>query len=80
MHRYYFDIVDHSGLASDTEGMEFETMEQAMAEARRALGGLVKDALSNNHDLPIAIHIRDGEERPVFLTVTIIAEHGESTR
>jgi hypothetical protein len=75
MHRYYFDIVDHNGLASDHEGIEFLTMDDAVAEARRALGGLVKDALNNGYDLPIAIHIRDGDEGPIFLTVTMTEEN-----
>jgi uncharacterized protein DUF6894 len=76
MHRYYFDIVDHNGLTSDTDGMEFHTMNEAVAEARRALGSLVKDALTDGHDLPIEIHIRDGDEGPVFLTVTMTTEDG----
>ena len=37
--RYYFDIVDHNGLVSDEDGMEFQNMDEAIAEARRALGG-----------------------------------------
>ena len=80
MHRFYFDIVDHQGLTSDTEGMEFESMDEAVIEARRAMGGLVKDALHGGHDLPIAIHIRDGDEGPISLTVTMTAEHGRPIR
>ncbi len=76
MHRYYFDIVDHHGQTSDTEGMEFETMDEAVAEARRALGGMVKDALSDGGSLPIEIHIRDGDEGPVVLTVTMTSAAG----
>ena len=78
MHRYYFDIVDQNGLTSDTEGMEFPTMDQAVAEARRALGGLVKDALSDGQNLPIEIRIRDGDKRPVLLTVIMTTENGSS--
>ena len=78
MHRYYFDIVDQNGLTSDTEGMEFPTMDQAVAEARRALGGLVKDALSDGQTLPIEIRIRDGDKRPVLLTVIMTTENGSS--
>lgn len=76
MHRYFFDIVDQNGLTSDTEGMEFPTMEEAVAEARRALGGLVKDALSVGQHLPIEIRIRDGDQGPVFLTVNMTTEDG----
>jgi len=76
MHRYFFDIVDHNGLTSDTEGMEFPTMNEAGAEARRALGGMVKDALSNGNTLPIEIRIRDGDEGPIFLTVSMTTEDG----
>lgn len=76
MHRYFFDIVDQNGLTSDTEGMEFPTMDEAVAEARRALGGLVKDALADGQNLPIEIRIRDGDQGPVFLTVNMTTQDG----
>ena len=37
MPRYYFDVFDGSGLVRDLEGMDFEDMDAAVAEARRAL-------------------------------------------
>lgn len=69
MSRYFFDVVDQNGRTRDTQGMELDSMDAAIIEARRALGGLVKDALSDGHELPIEIHIRDGDEGPVVLTV-----------
>lgn len=73
MHRYYFDVVDHNGLVTDQEGMEFPSMDEAVAEARRALGGMVKDALADGQQLPIEIRVRDGDEGPVVLSVTMTA-------
>ena len=71
MPRYYFDVVDASGLVRDTEGMEFDDMDAAVAEARRALGSMVKDALSDGSEHPIEIRIRDGDEGPILLSVTV---------
>ena len=71
MPTYYFDVFDGSGLVRDLEGMEFEDMDAAVAEARRALGGMVKDALSDGSEHPIEIRIRDGDEGPIVLSVTV---------
>ena len=53
MPRYFFDIFDAQGLTRDEEGMEFANMDEAVAEARRTLGGMVKDALLNGGESPI---------------------------
>jgi hypothetical protein len=79
MHRYFFDIVDQNGRSSDTQGMELENLEAAIAEARRTLGGLVKDALSDGEYLPIEIHIRHGGEAPVVLTVSMTQQNTGSS-
>jgi hypothetical protein len=71
MPTYYFDVVDGGGLVRDTEGIEFASMDAAVAEARRALGGMVKDALSGGNEHPIEIRIRDGDEGPIVLSVTV---------
>lgn len=72
MPTYYFDVFDGGGLVRDLEGMEFEDMDAAVAEARRALGGMVKDALSDGgSEHPIEIRIRDGDEGPILLSVTV---------
>lgn len=70
MPRYFFDTFDAQGLARDEEGMEFANMDEAVAEARRTLGSMVKDALSAGSESPIEIRIRDGEG-PVILSVTM---------
>ncbi|HEY9013031.1 MAG TPA: hypothetical protein VIN06_18655 [Devosia sp.] len=81
MPRYFFDIFDSNGLARDEEGMDFGTMDEAVAEARRTLGGLVKDALLEGDESQIEIRIRDGAEGPVILSVTMRSvrpdEHAE---
>jgi hypothetical protein len=73
MPRFYFDVFDTSGLVRDEVGMEFGTMDEALAEARRTLGGLVKDALIEGTHDPIEIRVRDGDEGPVTLTVSVTA-------
>ena len=71
MPRYFFDIFDRNGLTRDEEGMPFENMDEAVAEARRTLGGMVKDALLDEDDSQIEIRIRDGVEGPVILSVSM---------
>ena len=73
MPTYYFDVFDGNGLTRDETGMEFASMDEAIAEARRALGGMVKDALSDGGADEIEIRIRDGDEGPVHLHVTMTA-------
>jgi hypothetical protein len=70
MPRYFFDIFDAQGLTRDEEGIEFASMDDAVAEARRTLGGMVKDALLDGHENEIEIRIRDGQG-PVVLSVTM---------
>jgi hypothetical protein len=71
MTRYYFDIFDKNGLTRDHEGIEFPSIREAETEARRALGGMVKDALAEGTEDQIEIRIRDGSEGPVILSVTM---------
>ena len=72
MPRYFFDIFDAQGLTRDEEGIEFANMDEAVAEARRTLGGMVKDAMLESGENQIEIRIRDGEG-PVILSVTMRA-------
>lgn len=70
MPRFFFDLFDKHGLVRDEEGMDFPSMDEAVAEARRTLAGMVKDALLQGEESPIEIRIRDGQG-PVVLSVTM---------
>lgn len=71
MPRYYFDIQDKTGLTRDDVGMELPSMDDAVVEARRTLGGMIKDAMADTDQDQIEICIRDGAEGPMVLTLTL---------
>lgn len=71
MPRYFFDIRDQDGVFRDEEGIEFESMESARREARRALSEMAREVIARHDGVELAILIRDGDEGPVLLTVTL---------
>lgn len=74
MPRYYFDIYDGESQFVDETGVEFETMDDAISEARRALADLVRDALRDMNSDGVSVNIRDGSEGPVMLKVTMTTD------
>jgi hypothetical protein len=44
MPRYYFDLIDRTGIALDEEGSDLRDLDAAQNEAARALGRMALDA------------------------------------
>lgn len=70
MPRYYFDVHDDSGAHRDDVGLELPDMDSAIAEARRALADMAREAIATGQPMPLQILIRDGDEGPVLLEVS----------
>ena len=79
MPRYYFDVHDKQGVHRDEVGLEFPDMDAAILEARRALADMTRESLVNDGATDLSIVIRDGDEGPVKLAVTMTTErpHGQ---
>lgn len=60
MPHYFFDVQEGDCLVPDQDGLEFQDIEAAKAEAVRALAGMVKDALPDGTRREIAVVVRDG--------------------
>ena len=70
MPTYYFDIRDAHGLHRDDVGLELRGMDEAIAEGRRALADISREALADGDDQNLEITIRDHSEGPVRLVLT----------
>ena len=71
MPRYYFDIIDADSTMVDKTGLEFESLDTATAEARRAILEMAKDTFMDADGGQIKICVRDGHEGPVVITVSM---------
>ncbi|HZY67308.1 MAG TPA: hypothetical protein VFE52_01905 [Devosia sp.] len=80
MPRYFFDVRDRHGEQRDEVGLEFPDMETAIAEARRALGDIVRESLLDGGSDETSITIRDGADGPVNLVVTLRTERPDQSR
>jgi hypothetical protein len=72
---YFFDIRDSSGVHVDETGLEFPNLDAAIAEGRRALADMSRDALPRPEDQATEILIRDHGEGPVLLTLTLTSQN-----
>lgn len=63
MPRYYFDIIDADATTVDQIGLEFDSLDTATAEARRAILEMAKDSFIDTDRGQIKICVRDGDER-----------------
>lgn len=70
---YFFDIRDVNGVHQDETGLDFPNMDSAIAEGRRALADMNRDALFEPKDQNIEILIRDHGEGPVLLALSFSA-------
>ena len=77
MPRYYFDIRDAQGLHRDDVGMDFPDMDRAIAEGRRAIADMSRDALPATNGESLEILIRDHGEGPVRLSLSLTADRGD---
>ena len=74
MPRYYFDVTDDGGVHTDDVGLELPSMDAAILEARRALADMTRESLIEHNPANLRIRIRDGEDGPVNLVVSMTTE------
>lgn len=74
MPRYYFDVFSDNTLTRDEIGLDLPDMNAAVAEARLALADMSREAIASAKLDELRILIRDGDDGPVLLTVTISTE------
>lgn len=71
---YYFDVRDSQGIHRDDVGVDLPDMETAIAEGRRALADMSREALARADGADLEILIRDHGEGPVRLVLTVNTE------
>ena len=71
MPRFYFDLLDRDGEHIDEEGVECQDLDQAIVLARRTVSEIAREAFRDTEQSELAIRIRDKEEGPVVLKVTL---------
>ena len=69
MARYYFHIRDHERLIVDEEGLELESLEDAIAEARRDAFAMVTDGRASGEELSYQVMEVTGEDGTLHTTV-----------
>lgn len=77
MTRFYFDIRDQQESTFDNEGLEFEAVDDALAEARRALAEIMLEDIAHDGKGAICIEVRTGEGRAL---VEVVAASDERLR
>ena len=76
---YYFDTRDDTGFVPDDTGLEFDTLEQAKAEAARALVDIARDRVPGPDRLAFVVEVRDENKQPLVearLTIEIANKAG----
>lgn len=71
---YFFDVRDGQGTHRDEVGLELPDLDAAIAEARRALADMSREAPVNGHGYDLEILIRDDGEGPVKLVLSLKTE------
>jgi hypothetical protein len=74
MPRYYFDVTDDNGPHTDDVGLELPDMDAAILEARRALADMKRESLNGHDHTNLKIRIRDGDDGPVDVQVSMKTE------
>jgi hypothetical protein len=76
MPRFFFDLLDASGVHRDEVGLELTDLDAAKAEARRALLDISRDDLRVDGDGRgrLELLIRDDGIGPVRLSITLTEE------
>jgi hypothetical protein len=60
---YYFDTRDDRGFVPDDTGLEFDTLEQAKADAARALVDMARDRVPGPERLVFVVEVHDENKR-----------------
>ena len=68
MPRFYFDLRDNGELNRDDEGKEMESLEEAIAHARKSYGDQITGPGENGQEPAFRVEIRSGDdELPSFV-------------
>jgi len=59
MPRFYFDLIDGTGMHRDEVGLDLPDLDAATQEARRALVEMIGDAISDGDPNELRMRIRD---------------------
>lgn len=65
MPRFYFDYMEGGIITPDPDGLVFQDLHAAAAEAERALCDFYQDMLSSCDHIELAVEVRD-ETGPIF--------------
>ena len=63
---YYFDTRDDKGFVADDTGLEFDSVEQAKAEATRALVDIARDRVPGPDRLVFVVEVSDENKQPLL--------------
>jgi hypothetical protein len=78
MPRYYFPSWDGDAFLADEEGLDFESIAQARAQASQALAEMARDILPEAPDgRVLKIRVMDGDGLVLELRLTYAVESGE---
>ncbi|MGK6316755.1 DUF6894 family protein [Neorhizobium sp. DT-125] len=66
MARYFFDLVNGSGLIRDEQGQDVSTREDISREVSRILVDIASEELPGSGDGAISVTVRDERGRPVL--------------
>lgn len=76
MPRYYFDLHDELGTATDEEGLELSSMSAVQGEAAKSVGDMARDAIMSAPATGVrrrmAIEVRDASG-PVMQVICSVA-------
>ncbi len=70
MPRFYFDVREGDSFTRDPEGLEFDSLAQAEAEAANGAAEIGRERLPKGRCPEIMVEVRDGQGERV-LTVTV---------
>jgi hypothetical protein len=68
---YYFDVRDDQSFVPDDTGLEFGTLDEAKAEAARALVDIARDRVPGPDRLVFVVEVRD-EKKHLLLEARLI--------
>jgi hypothetical protein len=72
-------VTDDRGSVTDVEGIQFATIEEAKAEASRALAEIARDRVPGPDRLIFLVAVRDERKHPLFevrLTLEVLRPAG----
>jgi hypothetical protein len=65
MTRYYFDVRDNDRLFPDDQGMELESLDDAVAEAETVVAEMAKDVLPGSLRRNLVVEVREEQSPPL---------------